>query len=594
MKYIFLLFTLSPLYLSAQGAMSIATQESSSVEKRYQKALKQLSERKYDEALLTMETIITNVSHDSLLAPYAYLLELNGEYDKASAYYARYLATTESQFYSIRKSSCDKFNVEKNTAVTNIFPLESNTEYDEFCGFVANSSLIKISSTPVKKYVPKLYKNELFFRYYDEEGNVLTAFAPKKKYYHDGPAHLIENEKKLYFTHNQQSHKFSKKTTRAPLKIFIADFDSSGIHNVTSFEWNSKNYAVAHPAISPDGHFLVFASDNPEGNGRSDLYVCTKNGKSWNEPINLGNAINTAGNELFPYFKNDTTLIFSSNGHYGMGGLDLFEATFKSGRITTVKNMGTPLNSTRDDFAFILLNDSTGFLSSNRNKTTGDDIFTFSFTTPKRVSKTQKKEKATFTRKIINANTNEPLVNVIAVHATPVDSLVSLSNEAGEIQLLPAKEGTLTLSKPGFITQRFSVANNEKDLSIPAQLHPVKEGMLIEIENIYYEYNSHFITHLAQPPLDSLAKIMLLNPSLHIEISSHTDARGSKKYNEELSLNRAKEVVKYLESRGVSKQRLYIRFFGEELLVNDCGDRNDCNEYEHSVNRRTEFRILKH
>ncbi|TVR76381.1 MAG: hypothetical protein EA412_13740 [Chitinophagaceae bacterium] len=375
------------------------------------------------------------------------------------------------------------------------------------------------------------------------------------------------------------------------------------------------------PFISNDGNMLIFSSDAPGGFGGKDLYYAYRTGTGWSNPINLGNEINTEGDELFPYVAPDGTLYFSSNGHPGMGGLDIFSAEPTGDSWTNVQNMKYPINSGGDDFGLIVdqaepkgVNDpvrmSGYFTSARSGGKGGDDIYRF-------------------VKRNENLFVLEGIVKT-AVYENPEDPSSEITGyepiEGAEVQLrkiertgqtdigdsIVGEDGTFRFeleketaysvmgSKEGFFNRSETVTTRgKKDLEnvtvtvyVELILDRIFRDREIVIPNIYYDFDASTLREESLAVLDTLSMMLEENPNIQLEIGSHTDSRGSVSYNQRLSLERARSVVRYLVENGIQQERLLAKGYGESNLVNHCKPGVECTEEEHQENRRTTFRVI--
>lgn len=407
--------------------------------------------------------------------------------------------------------------------------------------------------------------------------------------YHEGPAVLSGDGKQLYFTRSNYVERKLQKDDRntSHLKLFRAKLDSTGKWNdLHAFAYNGDTWSTGHPALAMDGRTLYFASDRPGGFGGSDIWRCKDNGTGWSEPENLGATVNTPGNELFPTV-NGNTLHFSSSAHTNMGGLDIFETQEQNGSWTLPVNLNAPINTPKDDFFFVM--DSTkkaGFLSSDRDGI--DQIYAFTLYEP-----------LFYLEGIVmdEADRYLPNVEVTLVDLETGDDNSTLTGPDGKFifQLKPNTDYNVRSSKEDMLTssQNLSTKGLTRSDTLHTALHMkgVRVGESIAINNIYYDYDEWDIRPDAAVELDKLARIFIENPSMSFELGSHTDSRGGDIYNLVLSDARANSAVNYLIQRGVDPDRIAAKGYGEELLVNDCGNGVKCTEEEHQANRRTEFKV---
>jgi len=427
--------------------------------------------------------------------------------------------------------------------------------------------------------------------------------------YHDGPASFTSDYRQIFTTRTLKntSKRDSADFRTNLLKIFYADLTADKKMVYQPFPFNSDDYSVGHPSISSDGRKMIFSSNKPGGFGQSDLYISEFKGDKWSEPVNLGSEVNTFGNELFPFLANDSTIFFSSDGHLGFGGLDLYETNLVNGQWISPWNLKLPLNSPYDDFSLVFNKSMTdGFFSSNRPGGIGsDDIYAF------------RNYRRTPEGSVVKALANNPQVPMISGYVkdkntnTPLDSatVFILNTTTNEVLILktnpdgyfetPIKKGELYIAKamkPDFFDDclnfRIPDDNPSMNLRIPRDLLLDKYALnqVFVIQNIYYDLDKWFIREDAKPPLDNLVRILKQYP-ISVELGSHTDSRASYEYNIELSQKRAEAAVRYLTFSGINPVRLTAKGYGETVLVNKCADGVSCTEAEHQANRRTEFKI---
>lgn len=349
---------------------------------------------------------------------------------------------------------------------------------------------------------------------------------------------------------------------------------------------------MEQPAISADGTKLYFASRMGEGNGGSDIWIMSKKGDSWNEPVNAGTVINTEYDEMFPVIR-DSALLFSSEGNIGYGGLDLFASVWQNGIWSKPQNLKAPFNSSADDF-FVTFNpdNKSGYFSSNRSGGVGgDDIYSF-FLTPVLL---------TVRGRVTDMETNLPVVGATVV-LTTVDgrSDTSTTNATGDysFNLDVNKEYKINVLNPGYFgDSRKLTTQGEKfskefskgtgyNFDFGIKRIPKTE---IKMDNIYYDLDSFVLRNESKPSLDKLVKILEDTPEAFVQINSHTDERGKPEYNNLLSENRALSVVDYLISKGISGGRLSAKGFGFSQPVIKGAKKED----EHQQNRRTAFQVIQ-
>lgn len=372
----------------------------------------------------------------------------------------------------------------------------------------------------------------------------------------------------------------------------------------------ADSFSCGDPALSPTEDTLFFASDMPGGQGGSDIWYVTfdKKRKEWGNPVNLGAGINTAGNERFPFLHDDGTLYFSSDGHLGMGGLDLFQAKKDGKKWGTVANLRYPINSSGDDFAIVFQGASSsgeymekGYFSSNRKGGKGgDDIYSFMLPPPcftlQGLVRDQETNAIIPGAKIILTGTDGTNLELItdATGAYSVECKPSRIKLNTSFDMSVSKEKYLAADNEPAKKQFNTIGLQEsKDFVIDFKLKPVPVTP-IKLPKILYDLAKWDLKPQYQDSLNGLIKTMNDNPNIVIELRSHTDSRSSTKYNDELSLKRAQSVVDYLISKGIAADRMVAKGMGERELLNKCKDGVKCSEEEHQENRRTDFKIIRY
>ena len=417
----------------------------------------------------------------------------------------------------------------------------------------------------------------------------------------------------MYFTRNNflngKRKSDAQKTTL--LKVYKATLDSNGKWgNLKSLPFNSDDYSVAHPALSVDEKTLYFASDMPGTLGQADIFKASINGEDdYGTPVNLGNKVNTAGRETFPSITASGDMILASDGHPGLGGLDIFVAKNKSGVFSDLTNIGEPINSSMDDFGLIM-DGSKGYFTSNRTGGKGsDDIYTFKATdakpgTPEAVAACDQNLIGTITDK----GNGQPIAGA---KVTLFDSYYKkvkevMTNAEGKYDFGAVTCGSkmyLKSEKENYITQEtntlISSVSGTSYVPIPMDMlnKEVKVGddiaKLLNIPMIYFDLDKSFIRQDAAVELTKILDVLQQNPTMEIDVRSHTDSRNTAQYNVSLSGRRVKSTIAWLVSKGISKSRITGRGYGETQLTNNCADGVQCSEDEHQKNRRSEFIITK-
>lgn len=616
-----------------------------------------------------------------------------------------------------------------------------NTEALEFSPVLYQNGLVYVSSRYKSGEVDEKIGETFFELFYSEMDRNGMPTKPENfsveinSQLHEGPVSFNKAGDLMYFTRSNLENGLTKSDSkgRVGLKIYEAERGYFDWENVRALSFNSDEYSCVHPSLSADGKRLYFASDMPGGYGGMDLYVVQKLGSHWSKPINLGPEINTDRNEVFPFIHESNMLFFSSNGHRGLGGLDIFMIDLGQRKWGNLINLGRPFNSPNDDLGLILDESGhIGYFASNRNGGFGkDDIYMFEapdgikgITLPNDVQATIVVYDASTSKRSTEAAIriferfkdgfvgNEDLYNV---ELMPSDGdsgemvmkmtrkkeeelgapkLFTDSDGEATTRLTVGKEFLILVSKPGYKTTEtvYSTDNTaggaiieialepsnclnlngivsssnferrvanavvrvvnecdgkeelirtnffgefetclqlgceftiiaEKDgysegiskvstvrirgsRSITAEVNltpimgaeikePLKEGTVILLENIFYDFNKSAIRSGAARDLEALVKLMQIYPSMEVELGAHTDSRGTTEYNHKLSLKRAESAKRFLVRKGISPQRIKSIGYGETRIRNHCKDGVDCREEEHQFNRRTEVTITR-
>ncbi|WNM19500.1 OmpA family protein [Flavobacterium capsici] len=430
---------------------------------------------------------------------------------------------------------------------------------------------------------------------YNSDGTITNAFpvSSLNSRWHDGPVTLSADGNTAYFSSESFKEKESEKVKDgktykfSQIYLFKATKNGDSWSNLTPLPFNSKEYSCANPSLSKDGKTLYFSSNMPNGLGGTDIWKVAVNADgTYGTPENLGKNVNTEGNESFPFIADDNkTLYFASSGRQGLGGYDVFEYDTTAGK--EAANMGTPINSDKDDFSFSFNSKKdVGFLASNRGG--NDDIL-------KAVPVCGVDVLVTVT----DAKTGAILSNATVSILDDKNNVIAteMSNSKGEVKYRVEcdKPYVVRASKDGYEGNTFAVnKTKEKSVNVAAALQPidviVTETEII-LKPIYFEFDKSNITQEGAFELDKLVQVMKNNDKLIILAKSHTDNRGSNRYNERLSDRRAKSTVQYIISKGIDASRISGKGMGETEPKVDCG--KDCTEEQHAQNRRSEFLIVK-
>ncbi len=415
--------------------------------------------------------------------------------------------------------------------------------------------------------------------------------------YHESNAVISADGKRMYFDRNDYFEGDYDKSANGINQInlyYAENIDGKGWSAVVSAPFNNNEYSTGHPALSQDGKTLYFVSDMPGGKGGSDIYMVAINSDgSLGTPKRLGDNINTEGKELFPYLDSNGTLYFSSNGHMGIGGLDVFYAEAQGDGFGVVTNLGKGVNSSADDFAYKYdPTTQSGYVSSNREGGMGsDDIYM--------VEAVEIPCEVTIAVLVINENTNaavagarvdlyDTMGNKLSTKTSNVDGMVSFKaacDQAHEVQ------GVLVDFESN--ASKVAPANDQK-VSATIALKPIEEIIVedqIVLNPILFDLDKSNIKAQAAFELDKVVSVMNKYPEMVIAVGAHTDSRATDAYNLTLSEARAQSTVQYIISKGISGKRISGKGYGETQPKVSCGD--NCSEAEYQLNRRSEFTIVK-
>ena len=564
----------------------------------------------YDELFAMKPDIQTEY-----LYRYSQSLKSVGDYDKADQ------MMQEFSKKSINDSRATFFNENRDylaeiKANSNRYQIQNasiNSRFSDYGSTIWNSNLVFASSRDTSSVFIKKNKwdNQSYTNLYVSNIENDTVLGPPKKYnktinskLNEASAIFTKNGKKMYFTRNNyiNGKKRVDDNNVILLKIYKSELHNNEWQNPIELPFNSDSYSVAHPALSPDGKWLYFASDMPGSKGQSDIYrVPIKSNGTYGVPENLGSEINTPGKETFPFISDNNELFFASDGHPGLGGLDIFMSKINSDGTYKCQNIGEPANSPDDDFAyFIDVKTNRGFLSSNRKGGKGfDDIYSI-------------KE----TRKL---NCEQSLNGIV----TDLDSGIKIPNATislfdHQFKLLKNIQSDINATyyfkvecgKSYYIrAEKPECSTVEKQIKIPLESGNTYIPLQLEqkikvissgddlaktfgIKMIYFDLDKSNIRPDAAYELEKILDAMKQNPTVKIDIRSHTDSRASTEYNDLLSERRAKSTENWLISNGIAPDRLTEKGYGERQLINGCSDGVECSEIEHQQNRRSEFIII--
>lgn len=540
------------------------------------------------------------------------------DYDQADVLTKEYLKRKgndkEIAHYLLEKKGFD--SVRQAPVLYKIKNLDNNSTKSDFGTVFYKDKIVFASSKDTTRFNNKLYSwnEQPFLDLYIAERSMADGslfnesfFMPEiSSNYHNATLTFSSDWKTMYYTTNNTKGKrklLNDKGGTNNLQILKITLDDAGkIVKREGMPFNSDSYSVGHPCLSPDGKWLFFVSDMQDGYGESDIYVVEvfEDGTT-SSPRNLGDQVNTIGREMFPYFV-DGVLYFSSDGHYGYGGLDIFESKM-NGRFnfSTPTNLGEPINSNKDDFAFIIDKTSKyGYISSNRTMGKGDDDI-YSFTKSKSICN------QSVSGKVINETSKiaiedatvkayDQFNDLVAESTTKTDGTYEMSLPCNTVYKVIASKEKYSVDQKSITTKSGEPMKNVdfQLVNIDDLIDKDKDKEKIKINPIYFEYNKSDITPQAATELDKVVFAMAKFPNIKIKIESHTDSRGTDSYNLKLSDDRAKSTQTYILSKGIDSSRIESAIgYGETQLVNGCSNGVKCTEKEHLANRRSDFIVIQ-
>ena len=540
---------------------------------------------------------------------YAQPLRAEGNYEKANQFMDIFLTKTNDargKLYAENKDYLNKIDSESGKYLMDTTSI--NSEFYDYGPSFYGENIVLTSSRSEGNLYAKIHDwtkqnfTDLFIAPLNTEGKLgkVTNFSNEinTKFNESSPV-FTKDGKTMYFTRNNYNDGKKRKSDDKIImeKIYKAELVNGKWTNIKELPFCSDNYKTAHPALSPDEKTLYFASNMPGSYGNSDLYkVSIDKYGNFGTPENLGPTINTEGRETFPFIDNNNHLFFASDGHPGLGGLDIFEAIINENTVEKPINIGKPINSSKDDFGYIINNQNFGFFSSNREGGLGfDDIYSFKIC----MQNVQ--------GIVSDSDTNEILSNAKVFLFDENMNLISETTTSDKgayfFKIQCNKKYIIRVTKEEYTTTEKTITSNsqlndiELDITLKRNIFPIEVGIdlakLFDISVIYFNLDKWDIRPDAVNDLEIILTVMNQYPDMVIDIRSHTDSRQTHEYNEILSDKRAKSTLEYLVSKGIERSRLSAKGYGETQLVNECADGVPCSEVEHQKNRRSEFIVIK-
>jgi outer membrane protein OmpA-like peptidoglycan-associated protein len=529
---------------------------------------------------------------------YAQMLRGVREYDKSREWLQKYQEAARNPQGVEELLKPGEIAVYDGLETFRVMPAGFNSQFSDFGGFYNNGTIFFTSARGEADVKTKIYDwtGEPFLDIYKttaEGGQVQPIPGDVNTVRHEGPVTISPDGQTMYFTRNNYLKRDGKKDEEGVnhLKIYKASLVNGEWTNIEELPFSSNTYSVGHPSISNDGNTLYYVSEAPGGMGGSDIYKVSVENGIFGTPENLGAPVNTPGNEVFPFIAENGNFYFSSDGHKGYGLLDVFVITTEApGR---VQNLGEPVNSSMDDFAFTHAGgeNTRGFVSSNREGGQGsDDIFEMNILAP-----------LTLTGTVTDSINNKPIANAtIRLMGEDGRQIAFLETDPqGIYETEIARDKTYPIEakhiKYDTKIDEINTANmdDRTELVYDIELAPVRDvEYLAEINKIYFDFDQANIRPDAAQELDKLVNLMKNDyPELVIEIGSHTDRRGSVEYNRRLAERRAQSTFDYLVENGIAPERIVTyKGYGEEQPEVEC---TNCNEQQHQLNRRSIFKVVK-
>ncbi len=546
---------------------------------------------------------------------YAQSLRSTGQTDKANKimneFNAKYKNDSRGKLYKEDVNYLDE--IKANSGRYKIEDAGINSKYSDYGSFVYNNKIYFASARDTGNFSQRRHKwtGEYYTNIYSANIDPQNSAAVKpdkfktalNTKFHESTPVFTKDGNTVYFTRNNYiDGKKGKDDNKITLiKLYKATLENGKWTKITALPFTSDNYSTAHPALSPDEKTLYFASDMPGSIGQSDIYkVSINSDASFGTPQNLGKPINTEGKETFPYVTSENEIYFASDGHPGLGGLDVFVGQIdENGTVSDIQNLGNDINSPKDDFAYIIDPVSRqGYFSSNKDGGMGsDDIYKFLET--KRLKCLQE------LYGVITDSENGVVLpgSKVTLYENQKIKNSTVSNTAGQYSFTVecGKTYSVRAEKPDYATKEVDITiaktNGKTNLPIALDKSVCKVavgddlGKCFGIKMIYFDLDKSNIRTEAALDLEKILDVLNQNPTMKLDIRSHTDSRASHQYNEALSDRRAKSTISWLIQNGVAKNRLTGKGYGETQLVNQCSDGINCTEEEHQMNRRSEFII---
>ncbi|MBT0606695.1 OmpA family protein [Aequorivita echinoideorum] len=551
------------------------------------------------------------------LSRYVRSLRSVRDYEKADAIYLKYLKANQNEEEIQKyKSEAKAFNTllksEEPSRYT-LTNLDINTKYSDFVNVIHGDEVIFSSSRPGAAKELYAWNEQPYLSQFSAQRNENGQLAEPSLYaqqissnFHDATIAMVPNSNVVYFTSSaiKKNKLVLDEGQNNNFSIYKGVLENGKITGKETVFFAAAEYSTGHPSVSSDGKYLFFASDMPDGYGEADIYYSEifEDG-TLSTPKNAGEIINTSGNDYFPNLI-DGELYFSSNGHVGFGGTDLYVSNFSEEKgFSELQNLGKVANSADDDFSIVFNEDrKSGYLSSNRAGGKGDDDMYYFIRKPLTCDQLIG---GRVTDKLSKQQLDAVTVTAKDLENTILGTTQTDTNGLYELKIPCNTKVTLVANKDGFIEKSQITTTGDVDGTatekVNFELRKIEDVIVkddkgvekIKLDAIYFDYNKWDITPQAAQVLDKAVDLFNELPNMRIKIESHTDSRGKNEYNLNLSDKRAKATQEYIYSKGIAKDRIESATgYGESRLLNKCADGVRCTDSEHDLNRRSDFIIL--
>lgn len=548
------------------------------------------------EAAKWYEKVVEKNAESETYFRYSQALKSIGKYTEANLQMTKFatLVPNDVRAKEFMQNQNYKLTLENSKALFSIKETTlSEPKSNDFAAMLTATNELYFVSTRNSRKIDK-WSNEPYIDIFKTSRNSDGSFSKVEEIkelnsmYHDGPVTISADGNTMFFARDGHSTNLYEKDKKNNVKV-----GQLGIYKAikSNDKWiiqeglpiNNTAYSVSHPSLSKDGKTLFFASNMPGGMGESDIWKIAITENGYGQPINLGDKINTASREVFPFITNNNDLFFASTGWSGLGGLDIFKVENNS----QVVNVGKPVNTEKDDFSFSLNTEfNKGYFSSNRNG--NDAIFEatpiceidlFVLVTDAKTGKNIENAKVNI------IDENNTLLYTIVTNTFGKCNQLLMCDKSYSIQIIAANYENVTLPL---------IKSKINQIEVPVKLTP-NEVIITDKEvllgDVYFEFNKSNITPIGAAQLDKLVAVLNANPTMIISVKSHTDSKGNLTYNLKLSEQRAQATVQYVVSKGINKERIFGKGYGFTEPKIACSI--NCTEEENAINRRSEFIIIK-